>query len=97
MAITREQALTLDTFHRPGQFVPDRDRCYVWRRNGRTQTWATRPTHYRVPIQYGARLPSDFHGYIEAPEMTARHGTNVMSGDSVFAPADCPCCHGTKS
>lgn len=25
----------------------------VWRRNGATQTWKTRPEHFRIPVKYG--------------------------------------------
>jgi hypothetical protein len=25
----------------------------LWRRNGATQTWKTRPTEFRVPVKYG--------------------------------------------
>ena len=28
---------------------------YRWRRNGRTQTWKTRPEDFRIPIKYGMR------------------------------------------
>lgn len=88
MAITRQQAITLGTFHYPGS-GKDANKCFVWRRNGSTQTWVTRPAHYRVPVKYGLRT----YGYIEAPEMVA---VGAPSGDSVFAPADCPVCHGTR-
>lgn len=25
----------------------------VWRRNGKTQTWKTRPNEFRVPVKHG--------------------------------------------
>jgi hypothetical protein len=48
--ITKQQALTASEFHQnhePGAKV------YRWRRNGRTQTWKTRPDEFRVPVKYG--------------------------------------------
>lgn len=59
--ITRDQALTADTFHhgecrtdvgpRGGvKFTVER-----WRRNGSTKTWKTRPDDFQVPIKYGLR------------------------------------------
>ena len=30
------------------------------RRNGRTQTWKTRPEEWRVPVKYGIRAPDQF-------------------------------------
>jgi len=30
-------------------------RTELWRRNGATQTWKTRPDEYRVPVKYGLR------------------------------------------
>lgn len=51
--ITKEQALTVNRFHentpRPN------GTCYEWRRNGGTQTWVTRPEHFKVPVKYGMR------------------------------------------
>lgn len=90
MAITREQALTLDTFHYPAGGSADADKCSIWRRNGKTQTWVTRPTHYRIPVKYGLY---DF-GNIFAAEMEM--GTRA-NGSTVYAPKDCPVCFGSKS
>ena len=80
MAITREQALTLSTFHMPSN--RDSAHCYVWRRNGRTQTWKTRPNDFHVPVKYGLYV----YGYISQDR-----------ADWYYAQADCPACHGTKS
>jgi len=49
--ITKEQALTVNRFH---ENTPrSNGACYVWRRNGRTQTWVTRPDHFKVPVKHG--------------------------------------------
>ena len=59
--ITRDQALTAQHFHygdcqkivgpRGGvQFKVER-----WRRNGRTQTWKTRPDDFRIPVKFGVK------------------------------------------
>ena len=71
--ITREQALTAREFHeeeactrtvgpRGGVTVKQR----VWRRNGQTQTWKTRPDDYRIPVKHGLKgyaqiRPEDAH------------------------------------
>ena len=57
--VTKEQAQTAHKFHcgdctrtvgpRGGVTVAQ----MVYRRNGRTQTWKTRPTHFSVPVKYG--------------------------------------------
>lgn len=31
----------------------------VWRRNGQTQTWKTRPGEFRIPVKYGMRNYSE--------------------------------------
>lgn len=59
--VTREQALAAREFHfgectctvgpRGGRTV----RMEVWRRNGATKTWKTRPAEFRVPIKYGLK------------------------------------------
>lgn len=53
--ITREEALIADRFHYqiPTVFTKGGKKCEVWRRNGKTQIWKTRPTHFRVPIKHG--------------------------------------------
>lgn len=48
----------------------------VWRRNGATKTWRTRPGHFSIPVKYGYRGPysyithenaADFHVWIDCP------------------------------
>lgn len=90
MAITRDQALNLGTFHRPGSHDDDKNRCYVLRRSGRTKTWVTRPDDYRIPVKYGIYE----HGYIMSATLAC---PGDVSGDYVFAREDCPICHGAKS
>jgi hypothetical protein len=53
MAITKEQALTENMFHEDHE--PGAKQIVRWRRNGRTQTWVTRPTEFRVPVKWGFR------------------------------------------
>jgi hypothetical protein len=59
--ITKQQAIEANEFHF------DECRKYIgsrggvtrstlrFRRNGRTQTWKTRPDHFRVPVKRGLR------------------------------------------
>ena len=59
--ITKHDALTANEFHygectrtvgpRGGVTV----KCEVWRRNGATKTWVTRPDAFRVPVKHGMR------------------------------------------
>ncbi len=54
--ITKEEALTADRFHYEAPIhraIPGKTKCEVWRRNGKTQTWKTRPIHFRVPVKHG--------------------------------------------
>ena len=79
MAITQAQALTLTAVHDDGGCPVNAGSRgdkgpIVWRRNGATQTWKTRPADFRYPVKHGLRdysavTPSDNH---------------------VHAPADCP-------
>lgn len=78
--ITRAQALTAGEFHqdsptRPPQTKAGQRSCYVWRRNGATQTWKTRPDDFRVPVKYGLRQ----YGQIRQADAAAYH-----------VAADCP-------
>lgn len=57
--ITKQQAIEANEFH-PGMctiLVGPRGgevrKMGVWRRNGKTQTWKTRPDLWRIPIKYG--------------------------------------------
>ena len=80
MAITKAQALTLSAVHDDGGCPINPDRRgkdkgpIVWRRNGATQTWKTRPEDFRMPVKHGLR---DYSA-------VERHWNNV------HAPADCP-------
>jgi hypothetical protein len=82
MAITKEQAITEREFH-------DGCRCTVgpkggikhtpsvWRRNGSTQTWKTRPEDFRIPVKYG------MYDYGQITQNEAH---------LVFTESDCPVC-----
>lgn len=70
--ITKSQALSARSFHEnhePGA------RVRMWRRNGATQTWKTRPGQFRVPVKYG------LYQYGQITDVNA-HGYHVA--------ADCP-------
>ena len=49
--VTKEQALTAMEFHENG--CEACSKVYKWRRNGKTQTWKTRPNDFCLPIKYG--------------------------------------------
>lgn len=57
--ITKAQALTATEFHADNctKHVGPRGgttiHCEVWRRNGKTQTWVTRPNEFRIPVKHG--------------------------------------------
>jgi hypothetical protein len=57
--ISRSEAMTVDVFHygecvrRIGPRGGVTERVENWRRNGKTQTWKTRPDEYRIPVKYG--------------------------------------------
>lgn len=53
MSITKQEALTEDVFHEDHE--PGAKRIVHWRRNGRTQTWVTRPNEFRIPVKFGLR------------------------------------------
>jgi hypothetical protein len=78
--ITRNQALGLDVFHvsRPG------DTCEVWRRNGGTHTWVTRPDAFRTPVKSWLRT----YGQLTENGLHVR-GRGVLT--QVHIEADCPC------
>lgn len=40
------------TYGKTGKAQPTA-RVYDWRRNGRTQTWKTRPDEFRIPVKFG--------------------------------------------
>jgi hypothetical protein len=95
--ITKEQAITLSTVHLPDQ--TQADKCYVLRRSGRTKTWVTEPTYYRMPYKYGMYE----YGYVVAPEMAhgdrrpLRHKGGWVDGETCYVQAECPACHGARS
>lgn len=65
--VTKEQAMTASEFHyydctktvgpRGGVTIKQE----VWRRNGSTKTWKTRPDHFRVPVKHGLYS----YGYVD--------------------------------
>ena len=69
--ITKYDAIWADYFHfngydaRTGTLVyPDpKTGCEQWRRNGKTQTWKTRPDEFRVPVKYGLYAYSQIREY----------------------------------
>ncbi len=70
--LTKDQALTSQEFHAEGctRHVGTRggvtEHIEVWRRNGKTQVWKTRPDEFRVPIKHG------LHAYGAITEVSAR-------------------------
>lgn len=93
--LSETQALTEDEFHHGecllshGPRGGERRSVEVWRRNGATQTWKTRPG-YRVPVKWGMRSygqitpdqATEFHVPKECPleftEYRARHGNRIV-------------------
>jgi hypothetical protein len=59
MAITMQQALTAQVFHEAhGPYsrpCDSKQGPLRWRRNGKTKTWKTRPTEFRIPVKFGLR------------------------------------------
>lgn len=60
--ITKDQALTENEFHAEGRChrtVGPRggitETSEVWRRNGQTKVWKTRPDEFRLPLKFGIR------------------------------------------
>lgn len=51
MPITLADALESREFHGPSYANPSK--IITVRRNGKTQTWKTRPGEFRIPIKYG--------------------------------------------
>ena len=49
--VSKEQAMSVDRFHLNNTCHPHKRQ--VWRRNGKTQTWKTRPGDFRVPVKFG--------------------------------------------
>lgn len=57
--LTYEQALTAGAFHHATQSQSG-GACYRVRRNGRTQTWKTRPAEWSMPVRWGVRARDQF-------------------------------------
>lgn len=80
MTITKAQALMANEFHAGtctreiGPRGGVKTKIEVWRRNGATKTWVTRPDEFRVPVKHGMYA----YGYIE-------HDT-----PNVHTAEDCP-------
>lgn len=78
--VTIEQATTEREFHRNGccfRSIGPRggvtQRSEVWRRNGATKLWKTRPTEFRIPVKFGLRTydyitQTDLHRFHTAAE-----------------------------
>ena len=71
--LTKEQAMTVDRVHSNGCQTTGKPQ--IWRRNGATQTWVTRPKDFRLPVKYG---------------MYSYDAITPSNADSVHAPEDCP-------
>jgi len=48
--ITKDQAISSNMFHYQHR---EGEKPQQWRRNGKTQTWKTRPEDYVVPVKFG--------------------------------------------
>lgn len=71
--ITKDQALTIDEVHSNVQ--KRNGQCYTFKRNGRTQTWKTKPNDFRLPIKnFGLRI----------------YGAVTHESTEYHAPEDCP-------
>lgn len=81
MSLTRSQVFGCDEFHvgyctryigpRGGVVI----KSEVWRRNGSTKYWKTRPDEFRIPVKHGLRD----YGYIDQD-----------NANQVHAAEDCP-------
>lgn len=77
--LTKEQALTADEFHygecsrKVGPRGGVTRHTVVWRRNGQTKTWKTRPNDFQVPVKYGFRGPFD---YISQDDVESFHAAS---------------------
>ena len=79
--VTKDQALTCSEFHygtchrSVGPRGGVTEKSEIWRRNGKTQTWKTRPNEFRVPLNHGLyaygqmdeRSASKFHTADDCP------------------------------
>jgi hypothetical protein len=50
--ITKAQAIDAQYFHENGT-TNSSGGCQIWRRNGKTKVWKTRPSEFRIPIKWG--------------------------------------------
>jgi hypothetical protein len=66
--ITMEQALDGQEFHHNTETQANGKLCFRVRRNGKTQTWKTRPGEFRIPVKHGisARGQGQIHDYTAA-------------------------------
>jgi hypothetical protein len=61
MALTKQQALTENSFHAGtctrtiGPRGGIKEDIEVWRRNGKTKTWKRAPDDFVIPVKYGLR------------------------------------------
>jgi hypothetical protein len=99
VSITYEQALTAREFHQTGAATgyagPFVRPCASingpirWRRNGKTQTWKTRPTEFKIPVKYGFRT----YDYITNQEADLVHTAEDCPVLKIQAELDCPSVH----
>jgi hypothetical protein len=76
--VTREQALTEREFHYDPEGHGDPckgPRSNLYRRNGATKTWKTRPTEFRLPVKFG------LYGY---------HAITQDNATAFHAASECP-------
>ena len=52
VSVNRENAITANNFEHISRKNKDNTPMRV-RRNGKTQTWKTRPNEFRIPVKYG--------------------------------------------
>lgn len=52
VTVNRENAITADNFEHISLKNADKTPLRT-RRNGKTQTWKTRPSEFRIPVKYG--------------------------------------------
>lgn len=84
MALSKYDAMTASEFHHVTQTQASGQQCARVRRNGKTQTWKTRPAEWRLPVKFGMRARDQFSLYeIEAESW------NVANA--------CPRCNGAVS
>jgi hypothetical protein len=95
VSITFEQALSSQEFHQTGG--PDGRPCESingpvrWRRNGKTQTWKTRPTEFKIPVKFGFYS----YDYITQGDATGdyMHAAEDCPRDKILAELNCPSVH----